>query len=163
MSTGRAGRASVLTSACLRASGASPRHSAISETMESPDRYELFAARSITPLAGCARSSKRAVRLISGIALDQCRDPERYRTRVPFLKIEIRKSKIENLIAGVVQQQNPASPWLRYRCNSVHPLQFRGHSSASQSGCVTCIRSEVQIFLPSPFYPHSSKHRAGAS
>src|SRR5437016_509416 len=29
MSTGRACRASVLTSACLRASGASPRHSAI--------------------------------------------------------------------------------------------------------------------------------------
>ena len=29
MSTGRASRASVLTSACLRASGASPRHSAI--------------------------------------------------------------------------------------------------------------------------------------
>src|SRR2546421_5674692 len=29
MSTGRAGRASVLTSTCLRASGASPRHSAI--------------------------------------------------------------------------------------------------------------------------------------
>src|SRR4051812_28004816 len=31
-----------------------------------------------------ARSSKRAVRLISGIALDECRVPERYRTRVPF-------------------------------------------------------------------------------
>lgn len=30
-----------------------------------------------------ARSSKRAVRLISGIALDECRDPERYRTCAP--------------------------------------------------------------------------------
>ena len=30
-----------------------------------------------------ARSSKRAVRPISGIALDQCRDPERYRTCAP--------------------------------------------------------------------------------
>jgi hypothetical protein len=29
MSTGQADRASVLTSACLRASGASPRHSAM--------------------------------------------------------------------------------------------------------------------------------------
>jgi hypothetical protein len=29
MSTGRASRASVLTSACLRASGASPRHSGL--------------------------------------------------------------------------------------------------------------------------------------
>src|SRR2546430_2753643 len=65
MSTGQADRASVLTSACLRASGASPRHSA-----------PLQAATS-------ARSSKRTVRLISGVALDQCRVPERYRTRVP--------------------------------------------------------------------------------
>jgi len=32
-----------------------------------------------------ARSSKRTVRLISGVALDQCRVPERYRTRVPIL------------------------------------------------------------------------------
>ncbi len=31
----------------------------------------------------CARSSKRTVRLISGVALDECRVPERYRTRVP--------------------------------------------------------------------------------
>ncbi len=33
------------------------------------------------------------------------------------------------------------------------PTIFRGHSSASQSGCVTSIRSEVRIFLPSPFAP----------
>ena len=32
----------------------------------------------------CARSSKRAGGFIPRIALDQCRDPERYRTRVPF-------------------------------------------------------------------------------
>jgi hypothetical protein len=121
---------------------------------------------SITPFFPRARSSKRAVRLISGIALDQCRGPERYRTRVPFLRLALLQYSINPTIhffAGVVQEQNPASPWLRYRCNSVHPLQFRGHSSASQSGCVTCIRSEVQLFLPSPFYPHSSNYRAGAS
>jgi hypothetical protein len=34
----------------------------------------------------CARSSKRAVRLISGVALDECRVPERYRTRAPRLR-----------------------------------------------------------------------------
>ena len=63
MSTGQASRASVLTSACpIRACGASPRHSAIF----------------------CARSSKRTVRLISEVALDECLDPERYRARVPF-------------------------------------------------------------------------------
>ena len=32
----------------------------------------------------CARSSKRAGGFIPRIALDQCRDPERYRTRAPF-------------------------------------------------------------------------------
>src|SRR4029453_13927701 len=31
-----------------------------------------------------ARSSKRTVRLISGVALDECRVPERYPTRAPF-------------------------------------------------------------------------------
>ena len=61
MPTGQANRASVLTSACLRASGASPRHSANS-----------------------ACSSKRTVRLINGIALDECRDRERYPARRPF-------------------------------------------------------------------------------
>ena len=31
------------------------------------------------------------------------------------------------------------------------PPFSRGHSSASQSGCFTCIRSKAQILLPSPF------------
>ena len=70
MSTGRARRASVLTSACLRASGASPRHSAIS-----------------------ACSSKRTVRLINGIALDQCRVRERYPARRPFLHLRARVAR----------------------------------------------------------------------
>ena len=62
MPTGQANRACLLNSACLRASGASPRHSAIFR----------------------ARSSKRAGGFITRIALDECLDPERYRTRVPF-------------------------------------------------------------------------------
>ena len=31
------------------------------------------------------------------------------------------------------------------------PTIFRGHSSASQSGCFTCIRSKARFLLPSPF------------
>ena len=62
MPTGQANRACLLNSACLRASGASPRRSAILG----------------------ARSSKRAGGFITRIALDECLDPERYRTRVPF-------------------------------------------------------------------------------
>ncbi len=38
-----------------------------------------------TAFRHCARSSKRTVRLISGVALDECLDPERYRTRGPLL------------------------------------------------------------------------------
>src|SRR5213083_1232929 len=38
----------------------------------------------------CARSSKRAGGLIPRIALDQCRVPERYRTRVPFESLILR-------------------------------------------------------------------------
>jgi len=53
MPTGQANRACLLNRACLRASGASPRHSAIF----------------------CARSSNRTGGLILRIALDQCRDP----------------------------------------------------------------------------------------
>jgi hypothetical protein len=58
---GSAPAPSVLRSACLRASGASPRHSANFR----------------------ARSSKRADGLIIRVALDECLVPERYRTRVP--------------------------------------------------------------------------------
>jgi hypothetical protein len=35
-----------------------------------------------------ARSSKRTVRLISGVALDECLDPERYRTRTNFHRVD---------------------------------------------------------------------------
>ena len=77
MSTGRASRASVLTSACLRASGASPRHSAIS-----------------------AFSSKRTVRLINGIALDECRARERYPARRPFYFTPRAQSSSSGLVRG---------------------------------------------------------------
>jgi hypothetical protein len=76
MSTGPASRASVLTSACLRASGASPRHSANFADGHRP-----------------ACTSKRTVRLISGIALDQCRARERYPARRPFSPPSARRSK----------------------------------------------------------------------
>jgi hypothetical protein len=79
MSTGQADRASVLTSACLRASGASPRHSASFWRL----RVERSPSTKNPQPTSRARSSKRTVRLISGIALDECRVPERYRTRVP--------------------------------------------------------------------------------
>ncbi len=57
MSTGQAGRASMLTSACLRASGASPRHSAISEWGdEGMDCWISGAAFCHPPLAWCSPS-----------------------------------------------------------------------------------------------------------
>jgi hypothetical protein len=95
MPTGQANRASVLTSACLRASGASPRHSAIFSRRPQSQQRGFFWNEAVCrqPQLGSlcfllfnfsARSSKRTVRLISGVALDECLDPERYRTRVPF-------------------------------------------------------------------------------
>ena len=85
----------------------------------------------------CARSSKRAGGLIPRIALDQCRDPERYRTRTSFVPVaqiteQLRpKHQVagespagDTNFAGVVQQQNAAVPRPRQRCDSVHPLHF---------------------------------------
>ena len=77
MSTGRASRASVLTCACLRASGASPRHSGLCRR---PPALQLSGGRA----EASACSSKRTVRFINGIALDECRARERYPARRPF-------------------------------------------------------------------------------
>ena len=92
----------------------------------------------------CARSSKRAGGLIPRIALDQCRVPERYRTRVPIFVpiaqcIEPARPKRQVVgerpagntsFAGVVQQQNAAVPRPRQRCDSVHPLHFHWECSS---------------------------------
>jgi len=77
-------RASMLTSACLRASGAGPRHSARFEGRMKNEECRILHSVIYLLHSDRARSSKRTVRLISGIALDECRAPERYRTRVPF-------------------------------------------------------------------------------
>src|SRR2546422_221950 len=72
MSTGRANRTCLLNSGLL-------------------EKGSVVRVHGIPPaFAGghqCARSSKRTVRLISGVALDQCRVPERYRTRVPIFSL----------------------------------------------------------------------------
>ena len=93
----------------------------------------------------CARSSKRAGGLIPRIALDQCRVPERYRTRVPFRtrphsstteqarpkrQVAGESPAGDTIFAGVVQQQNAAVPRPRQRCDSVHPLHFRWECSS---------------------------------
>ena len=70
MSTGRADRT------CLLNSGL-------------PEKGSVVRVHGIPPFRHlCARSSKRAGGLIPRIALDQCRVPERYRTRVPFRTTE---------------------------------------------------------------------------
>ena len=53
---------------------------------------------------------------------------------------------------GVAHQQSARLTCERQRGqHSSLPPIFRGHSSASQSGCFTCIRSKARILLPSPF------------
>ena len=57
-----------------------------------------------------------------------------------------------SIFGGVAHQQSARLTCERQRGqHSSLPPFFRGHSSASQSGCVTCIRSKARILLPSPF------------
>ena len=140
-----------------RECGASPRHSA-----------------SLGRRPPCARSSKRAGGFIPRIALDQCRDPERYRTRAPFSISDLRytiyacRAKpcavrfnepsrqspivIRKFQAGVVQQQNVAVPRPRRRCDSVHPLHFGGVAH-QQSARLTCERQRGRHSPLPPFRP----------
>ena len=97
MSTGQACRACLLNSACLRASGASPRHSASL-------RSELRLGKP------CARSSKRAGGFIPRIALDQCRVPERYRTRVPFSSPSLKAQSGRILRVRLPVRVRPGTP-----------------------------------------------------
>ncbi len=120
MPTGQANRASVLTSACLRASGASPRHSAIS----------------------CARSSKRTVRLISGVALDECLDPERYRTCAP--------------IVPIAQSTERARPKRQVAGGSLAgDTSFCGCGSTAECGRAKA-ETTVRLRSPAPFWGRSS-------
>jgi hypothetical protein len=149
MSTGRAGRTCLLTHSTRRLFACllrvSPERSASARSRSAkqwaPRTGSVVRVHGIPPaFAGghhCARSSKRAGGLIPRIALDQCRVPERYRTRVSFCP---RSSNTEQarpkrqvagespagdtIFAGVVQQQNAAVPRPRRRCDSVHPLQL---------------------------------------
>src|SRR5579859_6455284 len=94
MPTGRAGRASVLTSALLE-TGVWRKSTAFRQLPKLEGKRQKAEVILREALIGfCilpsdfspsfrARSSKRAGGLIPRIALDQCRVPERYRTRAP--------------------------------------------------------------------------------
>src|SRR5215467_9486276 len=58
----------------------------------------------------CARSSKRTVRLISGVALDECLDREHYPARVPF----------RSVVEGVRIDEE-----LAWKASVVHPSRVR--------------------------------------
>src|SRR6266516_3494592 len=81
-----------------------------------------------------ARSSKRAGGLIPRIALDQCRVPERYRTRVPFRAPELEVDQAAQPFHFIIEVLESAG------CESVEE---------TGRGLILC--------------PRSSKHRAGAS
>ena len=94
----------------------------------------------------CARSSKRAGRPIPCIALDQCRVPERYRTRVPiFVPVaqSTERARPKRQVAG----ENPAGDTIFCGCGSTAecgrakaettvrfrpPAPFRGRSSSAE-------------------------------
>ena len=95
-----------------------------------------------TAFRHCARSSKRAGGLIPRIALDQCRVPERYRTRAPVSVLVaqiIERARPNRQVAGV----NPAEDTIIHALkafsamhslgNRISPVQFRVRAPFSQS------------------------------
>ena len=125
----------------------------------------------------CARSSKRAGGFILRIALDQCRDPERYRTRVPFCPhsskhqsgrvLSVRLSVRVRLGTPIVRvwfnSQNAALPRPRRRCDSVHPLHFRGRSSSAERSFDMREAKRAALFVPTIFEGIAQPVRADAS
>ena len=65
--------------------------------------------------------------------------------------------------AGVVQQQNAAVPRLRRRCNSVHPLHFRGRSSSAERSFDMREAKRAALFVPTIFEGIAQPARADAS
>ena len=91
----------------------------------------------------CARSSKRAGGLIPRIALDQCRVPERYRTRVPiFVPIAqfIERARPKRQVAG----ESPAGDTISSGCGSTAEC---GRAKAETT---------VRLRSPAPFWERSS-------
>jgi hypothetical protein len=71
----------------------------------------------------CARSSKRAGGFIPRIALDQCRVPERYRTRVPFRTPEREVARAAHRfqkVLGVSRWKRPAGSLILCPHSSKH-------------------------------------------
>lgn len=86
----------------------------------------------------CARSSKRAGGLIPRIALDQCRVPERYRTRVPiFVSIAqfIERARPKRQVVG----ESPAGD-----------TSFCGCGSTAECGRAKA-ETTVRFRSPAPF------------
>ena len=65
--------------------------------------------------------------------------------------------------AGVVQQQNAAVPRPRRRCNSVHPLHFRGRSSSAERSFDMREAKRAALFVPTIFEGIARPARADAS
>jgi hypothetical protein len=107
-----------------------------------------------------ARSSKRTVRLISGIALDECLDPERYRTRAPSFALSRRQS----------DRSDGCSPKRPREGGRVRPLRamdgrpFSGErSSSAERSCDMREAKRAALFAPTISRGHSSVSRADAS
>ena len=65
--------------------------------------------------------------------------------------------------AGVVQEQNAAVPRLRRRCDSVHPLHFRGRSSSAERSFDMREAKRAALFVPTIFEGIAQSARADAS
>jgi hypothetical protein len=91
----------------------------------------------------CARSSKRAGGLIPRIALDQCRVPERYRTRVPF--------RSHRFFVPIAQNTEQARPKRQVAGESpAGDTSFCGCGSTAECGRAKA-ETTVRFRSPAPF------------
>ena len=113
----------------------------------------------------CARSSKRTVRFINGVALDECLDPERYRTRVP-ISVPIAQSTERECPKLQVAGEIPAGDTISRGCGSTaeygfakaettvrlrSPAPISGDVAHQQSARLTCERQRGQHSSSPPF------------
>ena len=125
----------------------------------------------------CARSSKRTVRFINGVALDECLDPERYRTRVPIF-VPIAQNTERECPKLQVAGESPAGDTISSGCGSTaecgrakaettvrlrSPAPFWGRSSSAERSFDMREAKRAALFVPTIIEGIAQPARADAS
>jgi hypothetical protein len=121
--------------------------------------------------------TRHNVRLISGVALDECLDPERYRTRVPIF-VPIAQSTERECPKLQVAGESPAGDTISSGCGSTaecgrakaettvrlrSPAPFWGRSSSAERSFDMREAKRAALFVPTIFEGIAQPARADAS